>query len=75
MAENMYTLGLGRLDVPYNTTVDIRISLDIIGGAVMQDPFAGLVFPPTTQLIVVSTSSPTELYRNETKDKHIGHPP
>jgi hypothetical protein len=51
MAENMYTLGLGRIDIPYNTTLDIRITLDIIGGATMQDPFAGLVFPFTHPLI------------------------
>jgi hypothetical protein len=43
MAENMYTLGLGRVDIPYNTKTDICISLDIIGGAAMQNPFAGLV--------------------------------
>lgn len=43
MAENAYTLGLGRLDIPTNIKTDVLITLDILGGAAMADPFDGLV--------------------------------
>jgi len=43
MAENAYSLGLGRIDVQNDTKTDIRITLDILGGATMQDPYAGIV--------------------------------
>jgi hypothetical protein len=40
----MYTLGLGRIDIPHNKETDICVSLDITGDAATQGPFAGLVF-------------------------------
>jgi hypothetical protein len=43
MAENAYTLGLGRLDIPTNIKTDVFVTLDILGGAAIADPFAGLV--------------------------------
>jgi hypothetical protein len=55
MAENAYTLGLGRVDVgSTNTKTDVQITLDISGGAAMADPFAGLVPPPSKRLFLMS---------------------
>jgi len=61
MAENAYTLGLGKLDIPKNVKTDVLITLDILGGAAMADPYAGLVtppfLPPNRAMLIVHSSS------------------
>jgi hypothetical protein len=51
MAENVYTLGLGRVDVASsNVKTDVLVTLDIIGAPGSTEPYAGLVSSTFTPL-------------------------
>jgi hypothetical protein len=54
MAENAYTLGLGRVDIASNIKTDITVALEIVGGPGSIEPYAGLViFSPFPRLNIL----------------------
>ena len=59
MAENAYTLGLGRVDVVSDIKTDILVTLEIVGGPGSIEPYAGLVtffpFAPLNSLSSVKS--------------------